>query len=116
MMKRTYKEALSEVDDIFNHLDINLLNRIPDIFREFVKTNKSETYIPTFNHNNKLADLPLKKETRRIISLVYFNYICDENEKKLYAKKLKENQLKKEEYLQIKYNPDNMFKKKRALI
>ena len=57
----------------------------------------------------------IKPETRGLISLVYQDYICSENEKKDYILKCKNYEIKKEEELREKYNPDNVFKNRKKL-
>lgn len=112
MVSIEYSEALSEIDDIFNHLDIEVLSKIPKKFKEFVSNNKSNTYKPAFNHSLKLNELPLRKKTRAILSLIYFNFLCNEEQKMEYKKRIKENSIKREQEIKEKYNTDNLFKKK----
>ena len=112
MVSIDYREALSEIDDILNHLDVSILEKIPLKFKDFVRLNKSKTYIPNFYHNKKLSELPIKEKTRRILAVIYMNFLCNENEKKEYIKVLKENEINKQKYLRIKYNPNDLFKRK----
>lgn len=111
MVSIEYGEALSEIDDILRHLDSNALNKIPQKFKEFVNNNKSKTYIPAFNHSKSLKELQLKEKTREILSLIYLNFLCSNEEKIKYSKKLKHNKIEKEKILREKFNPDNIFKK-----
>ena len=112
MVSVEYSEALSEIDDIMNHFDPDLLKRIPQKFKDFVRINKSKTYNPEFDHSKRLNELPLKEKTKAILSVIYMNFLCNEEEKIEYTKKLKENSLKREEELKEKYNPNDIFKKK----
>ena len=112
MINVEYSEALSEIDDILNHLDVDVLNRIPEKFKTFVKDNKSKKYNPSFDHSKKLNELPMRDKTRAILSVIYMNFLCNEEEKVEYAKKLKDNSLKKEKELRENYNTDNLFKRK----
>ncbi len=112
MVSVEYSEALSEIDDIFKHLDNDVMNKIPQKFKNFVSSNKSKTYNPTFDHSKRLNELPLKDKTRAILSVIYMNFLCNEEEKKAYTQKLNENSAKREQELKEKYNPDNLFKNK----
>ena len=105
--------AYEEIYDIFKHLDSETLNKIPQKFKDFVNNNKSKTYMPKFNHNKSLKELQIKEKTKEILSLIYLNFLCNNEEKIEYTKKIKQNQIKKEKNLREKYNPDNLFKKKR---
>ena len=115
MVSNEYSEALSEIDDILEHLDIKLLNKIPQRFKDFVSTNKSKTYEPKFDHSKRLNELELKDKTRAILSVIYLNYLCDEEQKNEFVKKLKDNSMKKEEEHRKKYNPNEIFKKDKSI-
>lgn len=113
MVSVEYSEALSEIYEIFKNLDTNVLNKIPQKFKEFVNNNKSSTYKPTFDYNKNLNELSLKRKTKAILSVIYMNFLCSDEQKIEYKKTLKENLLKKEQELKEKYNPDNLFKNKK---
>ena len=112
MVSIEYSEALSEINDILNHLDTNVLNKIPQKFKNFVNNNKSNSYKPIFDHSKKLNELPLKDKTRAILSVIYMNFLCNEEQKKEYKKRLKENSIKKEKEVREKFNTDNLFSNK----
>lgn len=112
MVSIEYSEALSEINDILNHLDTNVLNKIPQKFKNFVNNNKSNSYKPIFDHSKKLNELPLKDKTRAILSVIYMNFLCNEEQKKEYKKRLKENSIKKEKEVREKFNTDNLFNNK----
>ena len=110
MISVEYSEALSEIDDIFIHLDSNVLAKIPQKFKEFVINNKSTTYKPTFDYSKKLNELELKDNTKAILSVIYMNFLCNEEQKIEYKKRLKENSIKKEQEIREIYDTDNLFK------
>lgn len=112
MVNRDYREALSEIDDILNYLDESVVEKIPFKFKEFVRLNKSKTYMPKFNHNKKLSELPIKDKTRRMLAVIYMNFLCNEEEKRKFLITLKENEIRKQKELREKYNPDDLFKRK----
>lgn len=112
MVSVEYAEALSEIDDIFNHLDIELLKKIPQKFKKFVSNNKSKDYLPAFDHSQKLNELPLHKKTKSILAMIYMNFLCNEEEKIEYTKMLKENSIRKEQEIKREYNNENIFKDK----
>ncbi len=114
MVSIEYSEALSEIDDIFKHLNTDILNKIPQKFKDYVSNNKSKTYNPKFDHTKKLTELQLKEKTVLLLSVVYMNFLCDEESKKRYVEKLKDNSIKKEQERREKYNPDNLFKNRKS--
>jgi len=111
MVSAEYSEAISEVLDILQNSDDNIVKRIPQKLIEFWKKNKSLTYIPNLDHNKTIDEMNLKDKTRDIITMIYLEYICDTDEKNDMKKILIENEEKYQEELRNKYNPDSIFKK-----
>ena len=98
-MDEVYTKALTEVDEVLNYLDVKLLNKIPETFKNFIKNSKNKMYKYQYNKEKPLYEQELSKEAKAIISLIYRDYICDSQEK---------NQLVQEE----KINMQNEFKVK----
>ena len=98
-MDEAYTKALTEVDEVLNYLDVKLLNKIPETFKNFIKNSKNKMYKYQYNKEKPLYEQELSKEAKAIISLIYRDYICYPQEK---------NQLVQEE----KINMQNEFKVK----
>lgn len=98
-MDEVYTKALTEVDEVLNYLDVKLLNKIPETFKNFIKNSKNKMYKYQYNKEKPLYEQELSKEAKAIISLIYRDYICYPQEK---------NQLVQEE----KINMQNEFKVK----
>ena len=96
-MNEVYTKALTEVDEVLNYLDVKLLNKIPETFKNFIKNSKNKMYKYQYNKEKPLYEQELSKEAKAIISLIYRDYICYPQEK---------NQLVQEE----KNNTKNEFK------
>ena len=96
-MDEVYTKALTEVDEVLNYLDVKLLNKIPETFKNFIKNSKNKMYKYQYNKEKPLCEQELSKEAKAIISLIYRDYICSPQEK---------NQLVQEE----KNNTKNEFK------
>lgn len=111
-LEQTYEEAIAEVLDILNHTRIEDVKKINPKFMEYLKQHSSKTYVPNFNHTQKLKDMDLKPKTRALICLIYREYFCDENQKKEYDKKILEAELEYQKELKAKYNTDNLFRNK----
>lgn len=106
-----YQNALAEVDYILGITSEEILKKIPKSLLDFIKKQKTNNYQFTINEELSLAEQPLKKETRAIISLIYRSYLCSpEQSKKNKIDDIIE--LAKEEIrLKEKYDPKNLFKK-----
>jgi len=115
MISVEYSEAIVEVLDILDNSDETILKKIPNKLIEFWENNKSTTYIPELDHSKPLNEMNLKEKTKDIITMIYINYLCTENEKEITRTIIKENEENYQAMLREKYNPDNIFKNKNKL-
>ncbi len=80
-----YKIALAEVDDILKFTDKEIVDKIPQSFKDFIKQNKDTNYITNINPYLPINSQNIKDETKSIIALIYRSYIATEDEKKKFA-------------------------------
>lgn len=110
-MFNEYKNALSEVNAILKLLPEDMKNKIPQSFSEFINKNQSETYRPNLDRDLPLTEQKLMKDTKVILSLIYRNYLCDEDTKKKLEIDDKIEIRTKQMELEQKYSYENLFKK-----
>lgn len=77
-----YSEAIVEVLEILEYSDDNILEKIPKKLIKFWERNKSKTYKPNLDHNKSIIEMNLKDKTKSILSMIYLNYLCNEEETK----------------------------------
>lgn len=110
-MKEIYREAFAEVNEIFKLMPEMLLNKIPNRFKEMIENELSTNYVPKIQE--PLEEYKLKEETIIVLALIYRDFLCSNEEKEKLklrdAQKLKEF----EEELREKYNPNDIFKKRK---
>lgn len=111
MVSVEYSEAIVEILDILENSDDTIYKKIPNKLIEFWQRNKSTTYKPNLDHDKPLNEMDLKEKTKDIITMIYLNYLCDENEKEIIIDRLRKNEENYQLMLRDKYNPDNIFKK-----
>ena len=99
-MKEEYKKALVEV-----------VKKIPEKFMNYIKENKAVDYEFKVDKQKGLLEQDISEETKAILSLIYRDYFCDEEERQELIKKEREELIKEEEEKRKKYNPDDLFKK-----
>ncbi len=111
-MKEIYKEAFSEIDEIFKLMPESLLNKIPRKFKDMIHNEKLIEYKPSIYE--PIENCILKDETVIILSLIYRDFLCSKEEKE--GLKLRDaEQIKEiERELSEKYNVDNLFKNKQS--
>ena len=112
MVNVRLSEAITEILEILKNVDNDLIEKLPQKFKDFLQENKSETYNPEFDCMKDLKDLKLKEETKNLLGIMYMNSWSEPEERKEYVKLLNENQIKYNLEIEQKYNPDNLFKKK----
>ena len=106
-MKEIYKDAFAEVNEILKLMPKSMVEKIPNGFQQIIQDEKSSTYIP--NIKEPLEECSLLEETTIILALIYRDFLCDKDEKERL--KLRDaQQIKEEDELYEKYNPDNLFK------
>ena len=114
-MKQSTMEAYAEVDSILDLMDSKYILEIPKQLRELFKSKKDINYNKKILSNKPLQEQDLKKETLEILAVLNYNYWCkDEQKKKELAQLYYDNEIKQEQELREKYNPDNIFKNKRT--
>lgn len=108
--KNIYKEVLITLA----YFDEELIKKIPDkVFenlKELAGESEEDFYI---NTEKDLENQDISEESKDLISLIYYDYIADEQEKKEIMKSWNENEIKYQEDLRIKYNVDNIFKNRK---
>lgn len=109
-MEQEYRRAFSEIDEIFKLMPVSFLDKIPVKFKEMIHNEKEEEYQPKIEE--PLENYELKEETIIILSLIYRDFLCSQEEKERLI--LRDAELIKEidRQLREKYNPDNIFKNK----
>lgn len=108
-MKENIYKAFSEVDTILEYSSEEIRNKVPDKFRQLIKNNKDNNYKLILDEHKKLNDQKLLIETREILSLIYRDYLCSEDERK---ELIKINNQKLEE-INEEYDIQNIFDKRK---
>ena len=115
-MENTINQSFTEVYYIINHFEKELYNKIPKGFINLIKQNMDKSYKCNIDFSEDINKQDLLHETRVILSLIYRDYLCSEEERKILIEKDKSEIAKYEEELREKYNPDNLFKKNQTTI
>ena len=112
MITKEFAEASAEINEILKYLPEEYVEKIPKKLRDFFKEIESKEYKTNIDPYKPLDEQDLKPKTNTLITVLYRNYWCNEEERAELDKILIENDKKYEEELREKYNPDNIFKKK----
>ena len=112
MITKEYAEAYAEIDEILGYLPDEYVNKIPVKLREFFKKAKDKEYVSKIDPYKTLDNQDMKPKTKTLLTIIYREYWCNEEERAELDKILIENDKKHETEIREKYNPDNIFKKR----
>lgn len=106
-------DICKEVLIILSYFNDDLIKKIPTrVFKKLSELSvgsKIELYIDT---EKDLDKQNISEESKDLISLIYYNFIADENEKNRLMKLWNDNENIYQEKLMEKYNVDNIFQNK----
>ena len=108
-----YLKAFVELNEIINHLNTNLKNKIPKKTLEAIKNSGDKNYQFKYDNTQSLSKQKLLPETISLLSIIYSDYLCSEEEKKKWDEYDKFTLQKQEELKQKKYNVNNLFKERK---
>ena len=112
MFNNEYGEAAVEVLDILDNTNKTDVDKIPSNFIKFLVDNASEDYKVNLDHSKLISEMNLKEKTKEILDVIYINWWCDKKDKEDYTKQIKELEIKRQEEIKEKYNPNKIFESK----
>ena len=112
MFSNEYGEAAVEVLDILDNTNKSDVDKIPTSFIKFLVEIASEDYRVNLDHSKKICEMNLKEKTKEILGFIYINWWCDKKNKENYTKQIKELEVKRQEEIKEKYNPNKIFENK----
>ena len=116
MITNELKIAAKEFNEILNNIVPNeYLLKIPKKFRNFLKEIEDKDYICKIDVNKDIDKQDITEKTKDLITIVYRNYWCNEEERENIDRILTENEKKYQEELMQRYNPDDLFKKQKEV-
>lgn len=111
------RQAYSEIDEFLGLLSDAQRNKVPKKLRELFNQERDKDYIKKINPLIPIKDQNLKEETLAIIALLNLQYWCeDEAEKERLQKIYSNNEKLYQEMLQAKFNPNDIFNKRRKKV
>lgn len=105
-MKNYSNECLyKDTYTIISMMDDNMRNKISNKFIEFLKENQDTNFEGTINNKIPLKEQELRYEVKLMLSLIYINYICDDEiQRKI---QMQENENLKEFYNRDIFKEEN---------
>lgn len=100
-----YEEAYAEVVEVLNYIPLNEYKKIPKQYITFMEENSSETCSFVYNIALPFEKQNISDTAKNILGMIFRLFIIKQ------AKKEELNAKDKKLEKQIKYNPDNLFKR-----
>ena len=111
-----YSNSLYQINEILKYVTPNLKARIPKKVISYIENNKSKDFNWKIDKTMSLEKQNLLPTTKELLTVLYRDYMCDDIEKKKLNKILNENEIKYQNYMREKYNPDNIFKNRQKTV
>lgn len=109
----TLKNALYEVDEIIRNLSQSLQKKIPKELMLFLYANKNEKHNFIYDKAKNILEQKTLPETKQILSIIYYDYICEDEEEKHEIEKTWEENQKKLEFDSRKFFEEMNIPKER---
>lgn len=89
------KDIYKEVFVILSHFNNELLNKLPrPLFNELVDLAADSNFEVDIDPTKKLEEQNISEESKNLISLIYYKFVADDDEKKELIKIWQENDKK----------------------
>ena len=104
-----YSQVLSEVYQIIEYMEPELKEKIPERLINQIADKRDKNYVFKYDTKKSLLEQDMYDESKHLISAIYINYVCDDDEKREILNICSENDRKYEEELRKKYDVNNIF-------
>ena len=110
-MDREYNYAVAELLDLLRNTEDELINKVPtnliDIWEKQVPEDYQSKDMLT---EEDWENIELAQKTKALIGMVYRNYWCNAEERKMYDEILRKNEEKRQAELKEKYKEEDLYR------
>lgn len=111
MIKQTYARAYTEVLEMLKYLPHEELNKIPKEKIDFFERNKDKSYKFKISLEKPLEEQNISIEANSVIITLFRDYFAADTQREKLKNILEQNEMRYQEKIREKYNPDNLFKR-----
>lgn len=109
-MDKETKEGISQVLDILNHTDKNIVEKISKKFIEFLRENREIDYKANIDYSNKEWKNQINEDAKVILALIYRDFIVSDEERENLIKNEETINKQYQKEISDKYSVDTLFK------
>ncbi len=106
-----YDKAYYEVIEVLNYIPLADYNKIPKKYIRFMEENCDENGTFVYNIALPFEKQNISETAKNILGMIFRLFIVNQDKKNELNNKDKESQRLKELEKQMRYNPDNLFKR-----
>lgn len=111
-----YYIALAETNEILYHIEKEFIYKIPKEILNIIEKYKAENINFIYDTTKNISEQSIHKETLEILSYLNYNFWLNNEEKIEFNKIYNDNFIKLENEKREKYNPNEIFSRKKAKI
>ncbi len=111
-----YYIALAETNAILYHIEKEFIYKIPKEILNIIEKYKAENINFIYDTTKNISEQSIHKETLEILSYLNYNFWLNNEEKIEFNKIYNDNFIKLENEKREKYNPNEIFSRKKAKI
>jgi len=116
MVTKEMQVAAKEMNILLENIVPNeYILKIPQKFRDFLKKIEDKEHSFNLDLEKSIDEQDITEKTKDLITVIYRNYWCNEEEREKIDRILTENEREYQEELRKKYNPDDIFKKQKEV-
>ncbi len=115
MVDIEYANAYSEVLEILKHIPLEDYNKIPASKIKLFETNANKEYKFKYNPELTLTEQGVSKRAKAIIAILFRDYWATDEQRKIILAKQKYDRMQMDMEKRKKYNPDDIFKKRKNI-
>lgn len=109
-MKDRYSRAFVELLEIIKYMGKEYEKKIPPQLLLIFENNKDQNYQYTIDNTKRLKEQKLLDETLGLLAVIELKYWATPKEKEMLSKVLRNNEIRYQNQLRERYNPDNIFR------
>ena len=111
-----YIKAYTEVNCLLDYMPQSYIDKLPKRLIELIKKQSQKQYNIDIDTNKSLLDQNFSKKTKDLIAVIKYNYWSTDEEKRQLKNIFYQNENISQKELLEKYNPNDIFKKKKSKI
>lgn len=81
-MDNNLNNIYAEVWEICKYIDVGFVSKIPSTVLKEIRENKNNNWTFKYDLSISLENQNIMEDTKKFLSILYYKYYCDDNEKK----------------------------------